>query len=342
MKALYYPEWERLEVRELPRPILENGEVVVRVSACGICGSELETFRTLSRRRTPPLVMGHEFCGVIEESCSTKRDWKIGSRVVVHAVIHCGQCALCLRGDTNLCLQRKVFGLHRPGAFAEYVAVPEQVLVPWPDGMPETTAIFAEPLANGINVMRQGSAARKSRVVIIGAGPIGLMCLFAAKQLHQSTVVVADRISERLAVARALGADRVINVLEGDLSQAVSSCWAGAGAEFVVDAVGSSTTKRLSIELAEPGGAIVWAGLHEDLLHLNSYSLTLQQKSVSGTYSGSMTDLETAIDLLASRDFDTSWATSYPLREGETAFRSVLSSQGPNIKAILQLNGNHA
>ncbi|HUF07935.1 MAG TPA: alcohol dehydrogenase catalytic domain-containing protein, partial [Rhodothermales bacterium] len=122
MRALLYPDWDRLEVTDLPEPVAGDGEVVVRVAACGICGSELETFASRSSRRTPPLVMGHEFCGYIE---SGKADgFTKGSRIVCNAIVHCGVCLNCRAGRTQLCLNRQVFGMHRPGAFAELVTAP--------------------------------------------------------------------------------------------------------------------------------------------------------------------------------------------------------------------------
>ncbi len=338
MKALYYPSWGKLEVSEVPQPSLVDGEVLVRVSDCGICGSELETFRTHNARRTPPLIMGHEFCGYIEEVHSSQSSWTEGERVIAHALIHCGKCAACLRGDTNLCPNRQLFGMHRPGGFGEYVAVPERVLIPWPEGVPAATAIFAEPLANGVNAMRQGLTARRSRVVVIGAGPIGLMCLSAAKHLHTSTVIVSDLVPERLYAARMLGADLTVNVEQQDLAREMKEYWSGDHAEFVIDAVGSEVTKLLSLKLVEPGGTVVWLGLHQDMIHLSSCALTLEQKCVSGSYSGSFQDFQQAAQLLASGVVDTSWATSYLIEEGETGFRNMLLGKGNNIKGILRLD----
>ncbi len=338
MRALYYPEWGKLKVEDVPQPTLEDGEVLVRVSNCGICGSELDTFRARSPRRTPPLIMGHEFCGWVEEAHNTRAHWSRGQAVIAHALVHCGRCSACLRGDTNLCEHRQVFGMQRPGAFAEFVAVPERVLLPWPENLSGVTAVFAEPLANGVNAMRQGFSGRKSRVVVIGAGPIGLMCVFAARQIYGSEVIVADRIPERVRAACRLGAALAINVLEESLSNAVRKRWGIQGAEYIIDAVGSSETKTLSINLAEPGGTIVWVGLHEDRIDLHSYGLTLHQKSVVGTYSGSMADLESAVQLLRAEQLDTSWATQFPFDEGDSAFQAMLRREQGSIKAILQLH----
>ena len=338
MKALYYPAWGKLEVRDVPRPSLADGEVLVRVSDCGVCGSELETFRTHNTRRTPPLIMGHEFCGYVEKTENGRGNWAEGSRVIAHALIHCDQCVACLRGDTNLCVHRQVFGMNRSGAFAEYVAVPERVLIPWAEDTPGTTAVFTEPLANGINAMHRGPASRKSRVVVIGAGPIGLMCVFAAKQLHKSTVVVSDLIPERLNAAHLVGADLTVNAEQQNLAREVRRYWCGDQAEFVVDAVGSAETKSLSLELVEPGGMAVWLGLHEDRIALDSYTLTLDQKCVSGCYSGSLNDFKQAAQLLASGALDTSWVKKYPLDHGEIGFREMLLGKGNNIKAILRFD----
>jgi L-iditol 2-dehydrogenase len=335
MKALYYPAWGKLEVRDVPIPYPADGEVLVRVSNCGICGSELETFRDASPRRMPPLIMGHEFCGQVSEVSGATANGLKGRRVIAHALVHCGECPACLRGDTNLCVRRQVFGMNRPGAFAEYVAVPQRVLIPWPEGLPGAAAVFAEPFANGINAMRQGPTSRKSRVVVIGAGPIGLMCLFAAKRVHHSSVVICDRIPERLDAARMLGADLAVNALQQNLETETRKYWGGERAEFVIDAVGSSETKVLSLDLVEPGGMVVWVGLHEDNINLNSYALTLGQKCVSGSYSGSLDDLRQAAQILSAGDFPTSWATQYPLDEGEAGFRDMLPGKGKKIKAIL-------
>jgi threonine dehydrogenase-like Zn-dependent dehydrogenase len=338
MKALFYPEWGRLDIQEVARPVLQDGEVLIRVSRCGICGSELDTFGTRSPRRQPPLIMGHEFCGWVEATKNKQSRWHEGEAVIAHALVHCGHCSPCLRGDTNLCSHRQVFGMQRPGAFAEYIAVPERVLIPWRNDLPGDTAVFAEPLANGINAMRQGSSGRRSRVVVIGAGPIGLMCLFAAKKINQSEVIVADRIVERVGAARLLGADVAVHVPGQSLNAAMHQRWGEDGAEYVIDAVGNSETKKNSIELAEPGGTIVWVGMHDALIDFNSYSLTLHQKTLAGTYSGSMGDLAQAIQLLSTEHLDTSWASRFPLEEGKAAFQAMLLPKRGSIKAILQLN----
>ncbi|NBR59487.1 MAG: galactitol-1-phosphate 5-dehydrogenase, partial [Opitutaceae bacterium] len=115
MRILRYPAFDQLEMADCDPVPLRPDEVRLRVAACGICGSELESFKNRSPRRPPPLVMGHEFCGIIETVGPAVRDWKVGARVVSNSLVPCGQCVRCQRGDTHLCAQRQVFGMHRPG-----------------------------------------------------------------------------------------------------------------------------------------------------------------------------------------------------------------------------------
>lgn len=282
--------------------------------------------------------MGHEFCGYVEDTYGPESKWAKGQQVIAHALIHCGSCKFCLRGDTNLCVQRQVFGMHRPGAFAEYVAVPERVLIPWPEALSATEAIFPEPLANGINALRQARASKGSRVAVIGAGPIGLMCVFAAKSLYQSSVIVTDRIPERLNAARALGADLTVLNPDQDLDSEADRYWSAQRPEVVLDAVGSAATKRLALDLVEPGGCVVWVGLHENKIDFDSYSITLNQKYVAGSYSGSLNDLLLAASTLSLHSLDTTWVTQYPLDQGPLAFSDLLTPAGNSIKGVLTVN----
>jgi len=186
MKTLLYSAWDRIEVADRPRPSPEAGEVLLRVAACGLCGSELEAFKNHSPRRTPPLVLGHEFCGVIEglgegvglrhAQSSPGDGLRPGRKVVSNSLVPCNQCVRCRRGDTHLCGKRQIFGMNRQGAFAEFVNVPADCLIPWPDNLPAEAACLAEPLANGVHVAELVAPLKPKTVLVIGAGPIGLMC----------------------------------------------------------------------------------------------------------------------------------------------------------------------
>jgi threonine dehydrogenase-like Zn-dependent dehydrogenase len=336
MKTLLYPEFDRLEVADQPKPSPGAGEVLVKVSACGICGSELEAFKNRSPRRTPPLILGHEFCGVVEGVGTGVELWAPGQAVISHSLVPCATCVRCVRGDDHLCASRQIFGMNRPGAFAEYVVAPARTLVAWPSGLAPSAASLAEPLANGVHVVGLARKAAPSVVVVIGAGPLGILCQQAFQRLSSAGVIVADRIPERLDAARRVGAKEVIHAGEEDLVARVLALTGGEGADVVVDAAGSARTKPLSVKATRAGGMTVWLGLHENAMTFDSHDITLGERTLQGSYAASLDELELAVDLLARGRVDgASWVKSFPLDEGAQAFDRMLASKGDDIKAVL-------
>lgn len=336
MRALFYPAFDRLEIADVPPVPLRPDEVRLKVAACGICGSELETFKNRSARRTPPLVMGHEFCGTIAETGAEVRDWPVGARVVSNSLVPCGRCVRCRRGDTHLCAERQIFGMHRPGAFAEFVNVPARCLIPWPERLPAEAAALAEPMANGLHVARLTQDRPAATALVIGAGPIGLFCQQALQVLRGSRVIVADLSPERLAVARQLGAARVVNPREEDVVKVLQAETEGEGADLTVDAVGGAITKRAALEALRPGGASVWIGLHENTVAVDTYNITLPERVVFGTYAATIAELRQALDLMAAGRIDAlSWVQRFPLADGVTAFNRMLAAKGADLKAVI-------
>ena len=338
MKTLLYPAWDRIEVADRPRPSPAAGEVILRVAACGLCGSELEAFKNHSPRRTPPLVLGHEFCGVIEELGPGVRggEFRAGQKVVSNSLVPCNQCVRCRRGDTHLCGRRQIFGMNRQGAFAEFVTVPADCLIPWPENLPAEAACLAEPLANGVHVAELARALRPKIALVIGAGPIGLMCQQAIRAMLGAEVVVTDLNEDRLTVARARGAKAVIAGKSQDPVKAVQDMTGGEGADVVVDAVGAAATKQQSIAAARPGGAAVWIGLHENPMTLNSFDVTLPEKQVIGSYAATMAQMRKALELMSSGQVETaSWVERFPIERGVEAFERMLKAKGRDIKAVI-------
>ncbi len=337
MRVLLYPEFDRMEVVDVsPPPPPGADEVTLRVAACGICGSELEGFKLRSPRRTPPLILGHEFCGVIETRGAAVQTWKTGARVVCNALVPCGRCVRCERGDPHLCATRQIFGMNRQGAFAERLNVPARCLLPWPDNLSAEEACLAEPLGNGVHVARLTAHLRVDVAVIVGAGPIGLFCQQALQVLRGARTIVADLSEARLAVAKRLGAVRVVNPRTADLAAIVREETGGEGADLAVDAVGGAVTKRGSLDAVRPGGAVVWIGLHENPLTFDSFSVTLPEKQILGTYAAKLDDLKLALEWMSTGKVDArTWTTKFPLADGVTAFNRALAAQGTDIKCII-------
>ena len=335
MTALFYPDFEVLEVRDFPDPTASAGEVLLEVAACGLCGSELESVKNRSPRRPPPLIMGHEFCGRVIDVGSGVDGDLVGKKFVSNSLVSCGVCARCRRGDTHLCGARSLFGMHRPGAFGSKVAVPLQALIPWPDGLTASQACLAEPLANGIHVANLTRHVTVQSALVIGAGPIGLMCQQALTALRGVKVMSCDLSESRLAVAKNLGAERVVCSRNADVVAEVLAWTAQDGVDLVVDAAGSAATKRLSLACVRPGGAAVWIGLHSDEMPLKTYDISLPEKQVLGTYAAKKDELALALDLMRTGAVNvTSWVESIPLDQSPVAFYRMMNPGDNDLKAV--------
>ena len=336
MKALLYSDWGRLEVADVPEPVAGEHEVLVRVEACGICGSELECFERRSPRRTPPLILGHEFCGRVEALGKDVSGCHVGQPVIANSVIPCGQCLPCRRGETNLCGKRKLFGMHRPGACAELVAAPVSVVYPRPEGMDPVAGALVEPASNGVHVMHLLPGQPRKTVFVFGAGVIGLMVMQAARALAGARVAVADMIPERLECARTLGAEQAVNAGTEDVVEAGIAFSRADGVDYAVDAVGAAATKRQSLRIARPGGAVCWLGLRDDQLELESYGVTLPQKTITGSYASTEQEyLEAAHLLHAGRIRTGNWVKTFPLADAVAAFHRMSAAEGDDIKAVI-------
>ena len=339
MRALFYPEHHRLEINSQPVPAYGDDEVLLKVAACGICGSELETFRLKSTRRVPPLIMGHEFCGEVVATGKAVIGWELGKRAVSNSIISCGHCALCIAGRTNLCESREVFGMHRNGAFAGYVNVPAHCLIPVPLGVDLRQACLSEPLANGVHLVKLTGHIAMKNILVIGAGPIGLMAQQAFQTLRNVNVIVSDIRNERLEVAEKLGAAAVVNPAQLELNAALTEITGGEGIDLVVDAVGSPDTNYKGLHAVRQGGALIVIGLYENSRSLYSYDIVLAEKQVIGSYAATQEDMEDALELIRAQKVDVhSWVHYYSLEDGVAAFNDMKEAKGNHIKSVLTMD----
>src|SRR6185369_15447974 len=179
MKALVLKEYKKFSFEEAPKPEVRPDEVLVRVKACGICGSDVHGMDGSTGRRRPPIIMGHEASGVIADTGKSVSGWKAGDRVTFDSTIYCGECEYCREGLINLCDRRRVLGVscedyRQHGAFAEYVAIPPRILYRVPEGLPYEHAAMVEPFAIALHAIRRSPPALNDTVVVVGAGMIGL------------------------------------------------------------------------------------------------------------------------------------------------------------------------
>jgi threonine dehydrogenase-like Zn-dependent dehydrogenase len=339
MKALVWEAPRMLAMRDQPTPEIAAGEVLVRVAYAGICGSELSGYLGHSALRVPPLVMGHEFAGTVAAlgSAALARNpaLEVGLGVTVNPLSSCGQCEFCARGLTQLCTQRQLLGAHRPGAYAEHVAVPAESVVPLPVGIGLRIGALAEPLAVAVRIGELAGPVAGQTMLVIGAGPIGLLVLQVLRGLGAARVFVADLDTARLAMAAELGGEP-LDPREHDVVKTVREATGGLGAPVNVDAVGTATTRAQCVAATRSGGTLILCGLHEETSAMPAAEIIRREIIVRGTFAYTSANFATAVDLLASGAVRLDpWIIEAPLAEGGTWFDRLLEEPGNVAKVLL-------
>jgi L-iditol 2-dehydrogenase len=265
MKALLLSEYKHLEVKNIPIPVPGPHDVLVRVAACGICGSDVHGYDGSSGRRIPPVVMGHEAAGTIAAVGSEVSGFAEGDRVTFDSTVYCGVCKFCLRGDVNLCNDRQVIGVSctefkRDGAFAEYVAVPARIVYRLPDALAFAEAAMLEAVSVALHAVHVSELEGGETALVIGAGMIGLLVLQAARVAGCARIFVADVDATRLKLAADLGADGTIQTGEAGLEQEILRYTGGLGVDVVFEAVGRNETVAAAIDCVRKGGKVTLIG----------------------------------------------------------------------------------
>jgi threonine dehydrogenase-like Zn-dependent dehydrogenase len=333
MKAIVWQGPERMTVEDVPEPSPPGrGELLLRPAAVGICGSEVEGYLGHMGNRTPPLVMGHEFAGVVVAAGEGAGSLE-GARVAVNPLSGCGECRLCRAGHSNVCKDRKLIGEHSAGAFADLVRVPASDVRPIPDAVPARVGALVEPLANGVHAVRLGLAdGPVERAMVMGAGTIGLVTLQAALLSGIPFVGVVEPQAGRRERARSLGAHAVYGSEEEAREAAGED-----GVDLTLDAVGAEATRRLALAVLRPAATAVCIGLAADDTTLGFHDLVRSQHRVQGSYAYTMDDFEQALDWLVSgRASLGELPDVQPLEEGPEAFARLAAGPPPaQVKVFL-------
>ncbi len=317
---------------------LQPGEVRVDVARVGICGSELSGYLGQSSLRKPPLIMGHEFAGVIGEAADAADSTWIGRRVVINPLVSCGDCEYCAAGRDNVCERRQIIGAHRPGGMAGSVNVPLRNCISLPDGVDMTTASLVEPLACSLRAVRTAASAPDDVLVILGAGPIGLLCLAAARHAGVRQVLITDVAPPRLAVARAWGAAQALDARADSLLDAVRAL-RKHGAQQVIDAVGTDGTRAQACALVAAGGRVVLIGLHSEASPFPANAIIRREVTLLGTFAYTRADFGDALTLLASGLLTDApgWLEERPLSAGGQAFADLVAGAPTAAKIVLRV-----
>ena len=329
-----------VELRDMPEPSPGPGEVMIEVKAAGICGSDLHIFdEDIKLPIRPPVIMGHEFSGVIAEVGSSVKKWKPGDRITSETSAYvCGECLPCRTGNYNVCAEKRLIGYWFNGAFAKYCAVPSRLVHRLPENVTFLSGALCEPLACCVNGVIEKTRIRSGDLVVItGPGPIGLISLQLAKSQGASVVLCGlSRDERRLELGEELGADYIINVEEEDPWRRVSEMTNGAGADIFIECSGSPGAVRMGLQLVRRGGQYTQIGLTGRPFDLDFDLVAYKEITVRGSLGQRWTSWNIGLKILSKGLIKTEPLISdvLPLSRWETGFRKVRNKEG--VKVILK------
>ena len=340
MKALLLSEYRHLQLAELPIPEPRPDEILVRVAACGICGSDVHGYDGSTGRRIPPLVMGHEAAGVVARVGPSVTNVREGDRVTFDSTIYCGECDPCRRGTVNLCDRREVLGVscgdyRRAGAFAEFVIVPARITYKLPENIPFAEAALLEAISVALHAVSLVPIAAGSTALVIGAGTIGLLVQQALRVAGCSRVFVSDVDASRLKLSKELGATHTLPS-GPELARAVGELTNGVGVDVVVEAVGVTPAIAAAIDSVRKGGSVVLVGNVSPEVTIHLQKVVSRQIRLQGSCA-SAGEYPRAIELLSRGDIKVKPLITAiaPLEEGPRWFERLYTHEPGLMKVIL-------
>jgi len=342
MKALLLSEYNKLEVTDLAGPWPGPEELLIRVAACGICGSDVHGYDGSTGRRIPPIVMGHEAAGTVVAVGSTAVGFSPGDRVTFDSTVYCGACNFCRAGDVNLCNDRQVIGVScgeysRAGAFAEYLTVPARVAYHLPDELSFPEAAMLEAVSVALHGVRVAEMKGDETVLVIGAGMIGLLLLQSARSrsVDPMQVFVSDVDPTRLKLASGMGAEETFLASGPDLTKEIMKRTEGRGVDVVLEAVGRDETIATAIDCVRKGGTVVLVGNISPQVNLPLQKVVSRQIRLQGSCA-SAGEYPEAMKLMAAGKINVaSLITAVaPLADGPSWFER-LHAREPNLMKII-------
>ncbi len=338
MKALVWEGPRLFVMREQETPRAAANEVVLHVAFAGICGSELSGYLGHNALRVPPLVMGHEFSGEIVELGETALELnptlKLGQRVTVNPLSSCGHCGYCQAGLNHLCPSRKLIGAHRSGAFAEFVSVPAELVHVLPETTSTRVGALAEPVAVAVRIAELAGNVQNQTVLVMGAGPIGLLVLQVLKTRGAKQVFVADLDTERLEMAGKLGGE-MLNPKGVDVVGTIREATNGLGSPVSVDAVGAAVTRAQCVAATRSAGTVILSGLHEENTQMPTADIIRREIVLKGSFAYTPANFAQGLEMLVQRKIRLDNIINAPLEEGGKWFDRLIAAPGNIAKVLL-------
>jgi len=342
MKALLLSAYKQLDIVDMPMPQPGEDEILIRIEACGICGSDVHGYDGSTGRRLPPIVMGHEAAGIVESAGSAVTGFRPGDRVTFDSTVYCGKCFYCLRGQVNLCDHREVIGVSAPafrrmGAFAEFVAVPARIAYTLPDNLPSAHAALIEAVSVAVHAVSLTPIALDDTVVVVGAGTIGLLTLQAVLQAGAGKCIVLDVDDTRLQLARGLGATLTFNSRNKDVITQILELTNGRGADAALECVGTTIPVKLAVDSVRKGGAVTLVGNVAPTIELGLQSVVTRQIRLQGSCA-SCGEYPACISLMSRGAIQVAPLISAvaPLDDGASWFRRLYEREPGLLKVVLE------
>jgi L-iditol 2-dehydrogenase len=306
MKAALLTAPYQIDLQEVERPRLDSGDVLIKVRCVGVCGSDVHTYKGTHPFRKPPVILGHEMAGEVVEVAEDISLFKKGDRVSAEPQTYCHQCASCYQAYYNLCNSKRVMGTTPwPGAFAEYVVIPEDKVYLLPDGLGFEEGALVEPLAVGIHAAQMAQIRIGDAVLIMGSGTIGLATLVGLKEAGATRIIATDVEDFNLGKAKELGAWTTVNVGTESLEEKVKERTKGEGVDAVVIAVGVPSLIDESLSLVRKGGRVVLVAIFDDKATIDPFKIVFSEVEVVGSWVYTGREFQAAIDLMSQKRIET-------------------------------------
>ncbi len=338
MKAVSYQGKNSVAVVDKPALEATGRQALIKVTYAGICGTDLSIVAGKHPRATPPLVMGHEFAGVIVDlPRHLHSDLKIGDRVTAYPLLSCGECYVCQMGLPHVCRNLKLIGIDTDGAFAEYVLAGGDAIFKIPDSLTDTEGALIEPLAVCIHAASMSRLQIGDTVVVTGAGPIGLLMAQVARAAGAAQIIVTEVAAARIETAQAMGFT-VVNAASKDLVKQVLDLTQGRGGDIVFEATGHPSVAPYLMELVRIRGQIVQVGIFKEPVALDLRALNFHEVDLIGSRVYTREDYERAISLAAAQKFDLKAVVSQvlPLTEAVSGFEAARHATSLKVMFLVE------
>ncbi len=342
--ARFYKVGEPLKIDLIPVPGLEPGDISVDVKACGICGSDIHiVYEGVTPTAYSPITLGHEPAGVIAALGPEVEGWKVGERVIVNPFVTCGKCINCLSGNTQICLSRRVIGIHMEGGLAEFLKSPAENIIRLPDPIPfDQGGIAVDAVATPFHaVTKRGALRVGEKVAVFGCGGLGIHGVQIAKVCGASLVIAVDTIDSALERAKKVGADEVINPKREKPIQKIREMTGGIGVDLALEFIGIKDAIEQAIGCMRTGGRVVIVGLGPETISLPPPSTFVRTElSLFGSYGSTTGEIQSVIDLVASGKLNLSDSITerFPLEEVNKALDHLHKKIGNPIRIVIEID----